>query len=99
MSAIARNSSAVKSPSNVMKVRPRHHDARRIYVSRIFKMYAQDFAGASGTIHANAVLVGDWVQKFWDHPVHQTSPVAPPDVKRPECWRQTYPFLGELPPP
>lgn len=25
------------------------HDTRRIYVSRIFKMYAQDFAGASGT--------------------------------------------------
>jgi hypothetical protein len=25
------------------------HDTRRIYVSRIFKMYAQDFAGASAT--------------------------------------------------
>jgi len=42
------------------------HDAQRIYVPRIFKMYAQDFAGVSGTTAEHRLGVLRFVAKHTD---------------------------------
>jgi hypothetical protein len=47
------------------------HAGHRIFVSRIFKMYAQDFAGEQGTTHDYRIGVLRFVAQHLDLPVEQ----------------------------